>query len=269
MLGGKSEVRPSRSVHLCCVKQVHSVLISYGHQVLRHLGSHRKWDREREVMDKFQLPRGCSWRALCWEGNTVVIISNIHHATIVSRYHVCGILGSIIENTEICTHSAECFPPKQYERMCSGIDFSCKQRETAEISPHQRSAIRMSPRCLNKEERRRRLFCLSAWNREEYFPAFAPTHLTQGRKHGGLTSPGSCGKKQKEKRKKIRNKQWGKTSVWSVGTWDTSWTLNHGWDPIIQSIDVCEWQAKSRVILTDEKSWLSFVPFYTPHVDSY
>lgn len=172
-------------------------------------------------MDKFQLPRGRLWRSPCWEGNTVVIISNIHRATIVSRYRVCGILGSIIENTEICAHSAECFPPKQYERMCSGIDSSCKQRETAEISPHQRSAIQMSPRCLNKEERRRRLFCLSAWNGEECFPAFAPTHLTQGRKHGGLTSPGSCGEKRKgggKKGEKIRRKQWGKKfGVWVLG----------------------------------------------------
>lgn len=123
---------------------------------------------------------------------------------------------SIIENTEIC------FPPKQYERMCSGIDFSCKQRETAEISPHQRSVIQMSPRCLNKEERRRRLFCLSGWNREEYFPAFAPTHLTQGRKHGGLTSPGSCGKKKKEKKKKRRRSETNsgerrRFEVWVLG----------------------------------------------------
>lgn len=59
----ESEVWPSRGVHLCRVKQVHSVLISYGHQVFSHLKEHKNWNWGRETMGKFQLPRGHSWRA--------------------------------------------------------------------------------------------------------------------------------------------------------------------------------------------------------------
>lgn len=68
--GEESEVWPSRGVHLRCVKQVHSVLISYGHQVLCHLREHKNWDWEKQTADKFQLPRGRSWRALLREDNT-------------------------------------------------------------------------------------------------------------------------------------------------------------------------------------------------------
>lgn len=45
---------PSRSVHLCCVKQVHPVLISYGHQVLRHLRSNTKTrQRQRQWINSY------------------------------------------------------------------------------------------------------------------------------------------------------------------------------------------------------------------------
>lgn len=76
----RKKVWPSRSVHLRRVKQVHSVLVSYGHQVLSHLKGGRGTKieiLERETMDELQLPRGRPWRALCGEDNTADVISNI------------------------------------------------------------------------------------------------------------------------------------------------------------------------------------------------
>lgn len=64
--------------------------------------------RERETMDKFQLPRGHPWRALCREDNKVEIQTISRQANIVSR---CSGLWniSIIEKTEVCVHSACCY----------------------------------------------------------------------------------------------------------------------------------------------------------------
>lgn len=59
------------------------------------------------------------------------------------------------------------------ERRCreaaAEMDVSGKRRSTAELSPHQRSAIRTSPRCLEGEERRRRWVCLTGLRRGETF----------------------------------------------------------------------------------------------------
>lgn len=219
MLGGKSEVRPSRSVHLCCVKQVHSVLISYGHQILRHLGSHKKWDRERETMDKFQLPRGRSWRALCWEGNTVVIISNIHHATIVSRYRACGILKHVYNWKHWDLFSTKAIWANVVgNRLLMQTERDSRDLTSSEICdpnvtqvPEQRGETETF--VLFERLKQRGIFsclCTNSPNpRQETRRPDFPRFLWEKKE-----------RKKKEK-KKIRNKQWGKTSVWSVGTWDT------------------------------------------------
>lgn len=58
------------------------------------------------------------------------------------------------------------------KRTRPGMDVSGKRRSTAALSPHRRSAIRTSPRCLEGERRRRRWFCLTGLRRgEKVFPA--------------------------------------------------------------------------------------------------
>lgn len=88
------------------------------------------------------------------------------------------------------------------------------RRETTEFSPHQRSVIQMSPRCLNERGDRDVCFVGGVEAEMNHFPAFKPTHLTRGRKHVGPTSPGSCEKKKEKKKQsvKLRHKQGEKTA---------------------------------------------------------
>lgn len=166
MLGGRSEGWPSRGVHLRCVKQVHSVLISYGHQVLSHLGEHKNWDWERETVDKFQLHRGRAWRARCREDNTVEIISN-NQATLVPRYQVCGIWNiSIIEKQRF---ALTVFSHKSNMSEDAPESTSNTNRETTERSPHQRSVIQKSPRCLDERRDTDVCFVSGGENRDKYF----------------------------------------------------------------------------------------------------
>lgn len=55
-------------------------------------------------------------------------------------------------------------------------------------------------------------------------------------------------------------KKWSETNVeeegMKCGYLGYMCTLNNGWDLIFQSTDMCEWQAESRVIQSDEKSYL-------------
>lgn len=55
------------------------------------------------------------------------------------------------------------------QEKATEMDVSGKHRSTAELSPHRRSAIRTSPRCLEGEGRRRRWFCLTGLRRGETF----------------------------------------------------------------------------------------------------
>lgn len=141
--GEESEVWPSRGVHLRCVKQVHSVLISYGHQVLRHLREHKNWDWEKQTADKFQLPRGRSWRALLREDNT----DNISPS--YSSLKACHTYSCDREHWDLFTVRRTVLHKNQ---TSEGVRESISHTNTErECSLHQRSAIQMSPRCLNKE----------------------------------------------------------------------------------------------------------------------
>lgn len=157
------------------------------------------------MREKFQLPSGRLWRALRWEDRTVVIMSNIHHPTIVSRCHVCGTLNHFYNWKEGDLHPrCSVFSHQSNMREFAEELTSYVNRETERDSKVLTSSEICDPNVTQvpeREERRRRLFCLRGWNREDYFSACAPTHLTRGRRHGGLTSPGFCAGKDRKKKK--------------------------------------------------------------------
>lgn len=255
MLGGDGEVWPSRGVHLCRVKEVHSVLISYGHQVLSHLREHKNWGWEKETTDKFQLPIGRPWRALCREDNTVEIHTIAHHVVIVSR-------SEALKHFYNWKHRDSCSQHLVFgtEAIRAKVKLTFHtNRGTTELSPHQRSVIQMSPRCLDERRGHRCWFCFEAlkqrWVSIYLFilPAFKPTHLTRGRKHGGLTFPGSCGKREKgwgSKDVRLRYKQWKETR-WCAGILNTFACASIKGEIVSDCKLMCV-QAKQKTILNAE-----------------
>lgn len=126
-----------------------------------------------------------------WPDNTEVAVSNIRRSTLVLRDFLKQ---ADNENSEIC--GAERPPPKQYQRMCS---WEGRLTQTEVDSGALTSSEICDPNVTQvpeRERRWRRLFCLTGLRQGEIYSSLfqCKTHLIQDRKHGGLTSPGSCRK---------------------------------------------------------------------------
>lgn len=242
--GEESEVWPSRGVHLRCVKQVHSVLISYGHQVLRHLREHKNWDWEKQTADKFQLPRGRSWRALLREDNT----DNISPS--YSSLKACHTYSCDREHWDLFTVRRTVLHKNQTsEGVRESISHTNTQRENAHFIRDLRSKCHPGAWTRRERERQTDGFYLRVWSWAEYFPAFIPTYLTRDRKHVGPIFPGSYRKgKNQEVRWEMPVKRTHTQNVWAVGIYLDIQSSN-----TVSKMYACEWWA----ILSRETLWLS------------
>ena len=183
-----SEVWPSRGIHLRRVKQVHSCLISYGHQVLSHLGEHKNWDWHNG-----QIP--ITQRSFVKDSMQGGLYSEDTDNISPSQYSfkATGLKDFIkrTKNTEICAHSTIVFH-KSVKVLRSSLFIQTERWQSSHLIRDLWS--KSHPGAWTRGETE--VFGCFFWGVEnewdECFPAFELTHLTRGRKHVGLTSRGSC-----------------------------------------------------------------------------
>lgn len=212
-------------------------------------------------MDKFQLSGGRPWRAPRWADNTGDDIPPRRYS-----FQVSGLWGFktslAIGNWDLCSRCRMFFffSPQKAIWARSGTPRT-NRAKTTERSPRRRSVIRTSPRCLN--ERRREglkqrwilLFCFS------FYSAFKPTHLSRGRKHGGLISPGSC-REERENEKK-RNRLW-KSEINNGKRLSGGWVFRR--HLLTHFTDVSGLEEKSKITWSDAENFSTAVVKVTAEV---